>query len=299
MSNKKVILVTGANGQLGSEMQTLSGSYPEYEFLFVTRRELPIDDEKAVENFFSNHPINYCVNCAAYTAVDKAETDSENAFIINGSAVGNLAKYCKLQGATFIHISTDYVFDGTATSPYKEDDTVNPVNLYGASKLKGEQLTIFNNPDSIIIRTSWVYSYSGNNFVKTMLRLMKERESIQVVSDQLGCPTYAADLAAAIMQIINQLKQSPFLLNEVREIGQIFNYSNQGVINWYQFALAIKEFSGTGCVVNPILSSQYPTPAKRPNYSVMDTSKIERTFHLVIPNWKDSLQKCVKLLLGQ
>ena len=132
-----------------------------------------------------------------------------------------------------------------------------------------------------------------------MLRLMKERESIQVVSDQLGSPTYAADLAAAIMQIINQLKQSPFLLNEVREIGQIFNYSNQGVINWYQFALAIKEFSGTGCVVNPILSSHYPTPAKRPNYSVMDTSKIERTFHLVIPNWKDSLQKCVKLLLGQ
>ena len=160
MSNKKIILVTGANGQLGSEMQMLSGSYPEYEFLFVTRRELPIDDEKAVENFYSNHPINYCVNCAAYTAVDKAETDSENAFIINGSAVGNLAKYCKLQGATFIHISTDYVFDGTATSPYKEEDIVNPVNLYGASKLKGEQLAIFNNPDSIIIRTSWVYSFS-------------------------------------------------------------------------------------------------------------------------------------------
>lgn len=175
MSNKKVILVTGANGQLGSEMQALSGSYPEYDFIFVTRSELPIDDEKAVENFFSTHSIDYCVNCAAYTAVDKAETDSEKAFIINGSAVGNLAKYCKSQGATFIHISTDYVFDGTATSPYKEEDTVNPVNLYGASKLKGEQLAILNNPDSIIIRTSWVYSYSGNNFVKTMLRLMKEK----------------------------------------------------------------------------------------------------------------------------
>jgi len=299
MSNKKVILVTGANGQLGSEMQALSGSYPEYDFLFVTRSELPIDDEKVVENFFLTHSIDYCVNCAAYTAVDKAETDSEKAFIINGAAVGNLAKHCKSQGATFIHISTDYVFDGTATSPYTEDDIVNPVNLYGASKLKGEQLAILNNPDSIIIRTSWVYSYSGNNFVKTMLRLMKERESIQVVSDQLGCPTYAADLAAAIMQIIERLKQSPYLLNEVKETGQIFNYSNQGAINWYQFALAIKEFSGTGCEVNPIPSSQYPTPAKRPNYSVMDTSKIQRTFQLVVPYWKDSLQKSVKLLLGQ
>ena len=231
--------------------------------------------------------------------ISLASNCGEAAFLINAFAVANLASVCEEFNTQLIHISTDYVFDGTATSPYKEDDTVNPVNLYGASKLKGEQLTIFNNPDSIIIRTSWVYSYSGNNFVKTMLRLMKERESIQVVSDQLGCPTYAADLAAAIMQIINQLKQSPFLLNEVREIGQIFNYSNQGVINWYQFALAIKEFSGAGCVVNPILSSQYPTPAKRPNYSVMDTNKIERTFHLVIPNWKDSLQKCVKLLLGK
>ena len=298
MSNKKIVLVTGANGQLGSEMQKLSVHYPEYEFLFVTRNELPIDDEKALANFFSTQRIDYCVNCAAYTAVDKAETDSEKAFIINGFAVGNLAKYCKSQGAPFIHISTDYVFDGTGTSPYKEADTVNPVNLYGASKLKGEQLAIEHNPDSIIIRTSWVYSFSGNNFVKTMLRLMKERESIQVVSDQMGCPTYAADLASAIMQIIDQLKQSPSILNQVRAIGQIFNYSNQGVINWYQFALAIKELSGSSCAVNPILSSQYPTPAKRPAYSVMDTSKIQQTFHLTIPNWKDSLQKCVKLLLG-
>ncbi len=297
MEEKKTILVTGANGQLGSEMQTIALDYSAYDFLFVTRNELPIDDEAALEKYFSKHRIDYCVNCAAYTAVDKAETETEKAFLINGAAVGNLAKYCKAQGAVFIHISTDYVFDGTSTNPYKEEDTVNPVNLYGASKLMGEELAILNNPNSIIIRTSWVYSSSGNNFVKTMLRLMKERESIQVVSDQMGCPTYAADLASAIMQIIEQLKINTDFLNQDGTVAHIFNYSNQGVINWYQFALAIKELSGSACEVNPILSSQYPTPAKRPQYSVMDTSKIQQTFHLVIPNWKNSLQNCIALLL--
>ena len=297
MEEKKTILVTGANGQLGSEMQTIALDYSAYDFLFVTRNELPIDDEAALEKYFSKHRIDYCVNCAAYTAVDKAETETEKAFLINGAAVGNLAKYCKAQGAVFIHISTDYVFDGTSTNPYKEEDTVNPVNLYGASKLMGEELAILNNPNSIIIRTSWVYSSSGNNFVKTMLRLMKERESIQVVSDQMGCPTYAADLASAIMQIIEQLKINTDVLNQEGTVAHIFNYSNQGVINWYQFALAIKELSGSACEVNPILSSQYPTPAKRPQYSVMDTSKIQQTFHLVIPNWKNSLQNCIALLL--
>ena len=297
MADKKTILVTGANGQLGSEMQAIAVGYPAYDFLFVTREALQIDDEEALEKYFSTHRIDYCVNCAAYTAVDKAETETEKAFLINGAAVGNLAKYCKAQGAVFIHISTDYVFDGTSTNPYKEEDTVNPVNLYGASKLMGEELAILNNPNSIIIRTSWVYSSSGNNFVKTMLRLMKERESIQVVSDQMGCPTYAADLASAIMQIIEQLKINTDVLNQEGTVAHIFNYSNQGVINWYQFALAIKELSGSACEVNPILSSQYPTPAKRPQYSVMDTSKIQQTFHLVIPNWKNSLQNCISLLL--
>ena len=297
MADKKTILVTGANGQLGSEMQVIAVDYPAYDFLFVTRNELQIDDELALEKYFSMHRIDYCINCAAYTAVDKAETETEKAFLINAVAVGNLAKYCKAQGAVFIHISTDYVFDGTSTTPYKEDDKVNPVNLYGASKLKGEALAILNNPDSIIIRTSWVYSSIGNNFVKTMLRLMKERESIQVVSDQLGCPTYAADLASAIMQIIGQLNKNTAILNKDGAAAHIFNYSNQGVTNWYQFALAIKELSGSTCAVNPIPSSQYPTPAKRPQYSVMDTSKIQQTFHLVIPNWKNSLQNCIALLL--
>ena len=288
MTENKTILVTGANGQLGSEMQVITIAYPNYNFLFVTKDKLAIDDEEAVKQYFRDHKIDYCVNCAAYTAVDKAETEMEKALLINGTAVGNLAAICKLNNTQFIHISTDYVFDGTATSPYKEDNVVSPVNSYGATKLKGEELALQNNPASIIIRTSWVYSSFGNNFVKTMLRLMKEKEQISVVSDQVGCPTYAADLAAAIMQIIT--------IKNAEEKAGIYNYSNTGVINWHQFAVAIKELSGSKCLVNPIPSSQYPTPAKRPAYSVLDTSKIQKNFNILIPEWKDSLQKCLALL---
>jgi dTDP-4-dehydrorhamnose reductase len=282
----KTILVTGANGQLGKEMQVIAAAYPGYKFLFVTKEELPIDNAEAVKEYFNSHAINVCVNCAAYTAVDKAETEKEKAFAINGSAVGNLASFCKEKNALFIHISTDYVFDGTATSPYKEDHPVNPIGVYGASKLKGEELAMQNNPASIIIRTSWVYSSFGNNFVKTMLRLMKERESINVVEDQQGCPTYAADLAAAIMAIISGENITP----------GIYNFSNHGIINWYQFATAIKELTNNNCIVNPIPTSQYPTPAKRPAYSVLDTTKIRQTFDVVIPEWKESLGRCLALL---
>ncbi|MES2848691.1 MAG: dTDP-4-dehydrorhamnose reductase [Bacteroidota bacterium] len=285
MANK-TILVTGANGQLGREMQVIAADFPGYNFLFVTRGELSIDDSEAVKKYFHSHTIHVCVNCAAYTAVDKAETEKEKAFLINGDAVGNLAALCKEKNALFIHISTDYVFDGTATAPCKEDHPVNPIGVYGASKLRGEELALQNNPASIIIRTSWVYSSFGNNFVKTMLRLMKERESINVVEDQQGCPTYAADLAAAIMSIVSGTTVNP----------GIYNFSNHGVINWYQFAVAIKELSGSKCVVNPIPTSQYPTPAKRPAYSVLDTTKIRDTFNVVIPEWKDSLQKCLAIL---
>lgn len=288
MAENKTILVTGANGQLSSEMEVIAIAYPHYNFLFVTKDDLSIDDEEAVKQYFSNHKIDYCVNCAAYTAVDKAETEVEEALLVNGTAVGNLAAICKIHNAQFIHISTDYVFDGTATSPYKEDNKVSPVNSYGATKLKGEELALQNNPSTIIIRTSWVYSSFGNNFVKTMLRLMKDREQISVVSDQVGCPTYAADLASAIMQII--VSENP------AEQAGIYNYSNTGVINWHQFAVAIKELSGSKCLVNPIPSSDYPTPAKRPAYSVLDTSKIQRNFNIQIPQWKDSLQKCLALL---
>ncbi len=288
MSEKKTILVTGANGQLGNEMRVISSGYHAFNFLFVTKDDLRIDDMDAVKNYFSSHSIDYCVNCAAYTAVDKAETESETALLINATAVGNLAAVCKNYSTQFIHISTDYVFDGTATVPYTEDHPVAPVNTYGATKLKGEELAWQNNSGSIIIRTSWVYSSFGNNFVKTMLRLMKEKEQLNVVSDQEGCPTYAADLAATIMQIITSGKAA--------EQPGIYNYSNTGVINWYQFAVAIKELSGSKCLVNPIPSSNYPTPAKRPSYSVMDTAKIQQTFNIAIPFWKDSLQKCLSLL---
>jgi dTDP-4-dehydrorhamnose reductase len=289
--NKPTILVTGANGQLGSELQVLSASYSGYHFLFVTRNELAIDDFDSVKEYFSDNKIDYCINCAAYTAVDKAELEKERAFLINGDAVGNLASVCKKHNTVFIHISTDYVFDGNADSPIKEEQTVNPIGIYGASKLKGEELAMKNDPSSIIIRTSWVYSSFGNNFVKTMLRLMKERESINVVNDQRGCPTYAADLATAIMQIIQRQT------SDIKYPASIFNYSNSGDITWYDFALAIKELSGSKCVVNPIFTSQYPTPAKRPHYSVLDTTKIQETFDIVMPDWKESLKKCLSILL--
>jgi dTDP-4-dehydrorhamnose reductase len=291
MSSTQTILVTGANGQVGNEFRVLSKAYPQYNFLFVAKDELPIDDIAAVKKYLDEHSIQYCVNCAAYTAVDKAEAEIEKAFLINATAVGDLAAVCKLKGTQFIHISTDYVFDGTATTPYLESDPVKPIGVYGASKLKGEQLALQNNPDTIIIRTSWVYSSFGNNFVKTMLRLMKERESISVVNDQQGCPTYAADLANAIMQIIIN-----YQLSIINSTNRVFNYSNSGIINWHQFAIAIKELTNSKCIVNSIPSSQYPTPAKRPQYSVLNTAKIRETFAITIPAWKDSLVACLALL---
>lgn len=288
MQQKKTILVTGANGQLGKEMQVIAAMYPQDHFIFVTRDQLSIDDAEAVHNYFNENHIDFCVNCAAYTAVDKAESEQEKAMLTNGEAVGNLALVCKKHGAAFIHISTDYVFDGSATEPYKEDHPVSPVNMYGATKLKGEQLAQQNNDESIIIRTSWVYSSFGNNFVKTMLRLTKEKEQLNVVSDQQGCPTYAADLAEAIMQIISSGK--------AKAHPGIYNYSNTGITNWFLFATEIKDLAGNNCTVNPIPSSQFPTPAKRPAYSVMDTNKIQNTFNISIPFWKDSLKKCLELL---
>lgn len=289
MSNK-TILITGANGQLGNEMQAIAASSSNYNFLFTDKEELAIDDLNALQEFFKIQPIYFCVNCAAYTAVDKAESEMELANRINGLAVGYLAAVCKENNSGFIHISTDYVFDGAADSPYVENHPVNPVNAYGTTKLNGEVLAQQNNPTTIIIRTSWVYSFFGNNFVKTMLRLMKERESLNVVSDQLGCPTYAADLAAAIMKIIESNSTE-------KNIAGIYHYSNRGVTNWHEFAMAINGFSGSKCIVNPITTSQYPTPAKRPQYSVMDTSKIQQTFNLQIPEWKESLKICIDKLL--
>lgn len=290
MITRKNILVTGANGQLAMEFRSLIEHYPAYHFLFVTKEQLPVNDKSAVEDFFSGNKISYCINCAAYTAVDKAETEKDIAFDINGHAVGSLASICNKYDTQFIHFSTDYVFNGKSTMPYKETDFTDPVNMYGASKLSGEQEALKNNPSAIIIRTSWVYSSFGKNFVKTMLRLMSEKESISVVNDQLGCSTYANDLAAAVMGIINK--------ND-KPMPGIYNYCNKGVISWYEFALAIKEISGSDCKVNPINSEQYPTPAKRPAYSVLDTTKISQTFNLIIPFWKNSLEKCIAFIKQQ
>ena len=285
-NNTPAVLVTGANGQLGNELKVIASKYPAYHFIFVSRKELAIDDPDAVKKFFAENRIACCINCAAYTAVDKAEADAENAFRINADGVANLARVCNEQDVQFIHISTDYVFDGNTDLPYKESDPANPPGIYGASKRKGEEQAFQNNPSSIIIRTSWLYSSFGNNFVKTMLRLMKERESINVVNDQFGCPTYAADLADAVMKIVSSGNKKP----------GIYHYANAGITTWYGFALAIKELSKSNCLVNPISTEQYPTAARRPKYSVLDTKKIREAFDISIPEWQNSLQTCLKLL---
>ena len=288
-SSQKNILVTGANGQLGQEFQQLEKNFPSLNFLFVSKNELSIADENAVNTFFKNKQIDICINCAAYTAVDKAETDKETAIAVNAIAVGYLAKACKNHNAKFIHISTDYVFDGKGIKPFTENDQTNPVNFYGQTKLSGELNALKENEETIIIRTAWVYSSFGNNFVKTMIRLMNERESIGVVNDQYGCPTFAADLAQAIMQII--------VGNNF--IAGIYHYSNKGKISWYDFAKEISQQINSHCVVNEITTSQFPTPAARPSFSVLDTSKIAETFNITIPEWKESLQKCLALLKSQ
>lgn len=280
------ILITGANGQLGQEFNALSSKFPQYNFLFTSRETLSLDNDQSIIDYFSNHTINYCINCAAYTAVDKAESDYEKAYQANATGVKVLAAQCERFGTKLVHISTDYVFSGQSPKPYKETDQTDPVNKYGKSKLEGEQFCQQQNPSSIIIRTAWVYAEFGNNFVKTMLRLMKDRESINVVNDQVGAPTYAADLAAGIMEIIAKGKWQ----------AGIYHYSNLGKISWYDFAVAIQELSGLTCKVNPIPSSSYPTPAKRPSFSLLDTTKIRTSFGINIPEWKDSLKKCLHQL---
>ena len=284
---KPTILVTGANGQVGRELREIATFYPDYNFIFLSKEDLPIHHHDKVEDFFRQHTPQYCINCAAYTAVDKAETEKELAFQVNGESAGVLAAACQQFSTGFIHISTDYVFNGKATVPYLEDDVVDPVNTYGASKLLGEQLAARNNPASIIIRTSWVYSEFGNNFVKTMMRLMKERESINVVNDQSGSPTYAADLAKAMLDIIHSGKWVP----------GVFNYSNEGIITWHEFAQAIGQSISSTCVVNPIPSASYPTPARRPDFSGLDKNKIKSCYNAYISGWRSSMEVCVQKLL--
>lgn len=287
MLKKPVIVVTGKDGQLGNELQVLSRQHPQYNFLFSDKDTFDITDKAVVDTYFAQHLPTVCINAAAYTAVDKAETERDLAIKVNSDAVGNLAMACSSHGTKFIHISTDYVFDGLATEPYKEEQKTNPVNFYGLTKLMGEEAALFNHPSSVIIRTSWVYSYYGSNFVKTMLRLMSEKTSINVVSDQFGSPTYARDLAEAIFKIISCSGE-----DKASAKGGIYHFSNSGVISWFDFALAIKELSGSSCSVLPIPTSAYPTPAKRPSYSVFDKSKISNVFGVEIKEWRQSLQNC-------
>jgi dTDP-4-dehydrorhamnose reductase len=287
---KKKILVTGSGGQLGKELKELAASYSQFDFIFLSKEDLPIHHFESVKKIFSLHRPQYCINCAAYTAVDKAESEKELAFQINGEAVGVLATVCKEYNCRFIHISTDYVFDGTASVPYNEDSQTHPQSVYGASKLEGEKQAMQFNPGSIIIRTSWIYSEFGKNFVKTMLRLMSEKEEVGVVNDQYGSPTYAADLAEAILQIITRFTTHHSLLTN----HGVYHFSNEGVISWYEFALAIKELSGSKCKVNPITTPQYPTPAKRPAYSVLDKTKIQLAFGITLKDWKQSLETCLQ-----
>lgn len=289
MNSRLKILVTGANGQLGKELRDLSSEYSQFEFIFLSREDLPIHHFGLVRNFFKTLKPDYCINAAAYTAVDRAELEKDIAMQVNAEAVGVLAAVCKSHHTKFIHISTDYVFNGKADYPYTENFPTDPVNAYGDTKLEGEKQAMQFNPDSIIIRTSWVYSYHGKNFVKTILRLLNEKEEISVVNDQLGSPTYAADLAETIMQIIINAKAS-----DVNWIPGIYHFSNEGVISWYDFAVAIKEISGSQCRINPVPTSAYPTQAKRPAYSVLDKTKIQNSFDIPLKDWKKSLEKCIE-----
>ncbi len=285
---KPRIIVTGANGQVGKEIRSLVSSFPAFDFLFLSREDLPIHHFGLVRNYFETVQPFACINCAAYTAVDKAETEKDLAMLVNGESVGVLAAACKMYKTKFIHISTDYIFNGTATQPYPETAATDPVNYYGNTKLKGEILCQDNNPEAIIIRTSWVYSEYGNNFVKTMIRLMKEKESINVVNDQVGSPTYAADLAMVMLQIIAAAKA-----DAKKWKPGIYHFSNDAVISWYDFAVAIGQMLQTKCNINPIPTSGFPTPAKRPAYSVLDKKKITETFGIRLKNWKDSLRHCL------
>lgn len=282
------VLVTGSSGQLGSEIRELSSRYPQYTFTFADRSVLDLSNLCKMENFFDGKRFDMIINCAAYTAVDKAESESELADTINHRFVSMLAKIAKRDSSKLIHISTDYVFDGKHHRPYIESDPTAPQGVYGKTKCDGENAILSTAPaNTLIIRTSWVYSSFSNNFVKTMLRLGKERDTLGVIFDQVGTPTYARDLAQAIIDILPQI-------NNVQP--EIYHYSNEGAASWYDFAQAIFELSGVVCLVNPITTDQYPTPASRPHYSLLNKSKIKNDFNLSIPYWRDALKACLNTL---
>jgi len=285
------ILVTGSDGQLGKSIRKLHRSYSEYNFIFTDIAELDITKANAVNKFVFEHKVACIINAAAYTAVDKAEKEPEIANLVNGEAPAILANAMKQVGGLLIHISTDYVFDGEAHQPINEDDQPNPISAYAYSKWLGEKLIIEEKGKSVILRTSWLYSEYGHNFVKSMIRLGRERDELKVVFDQVGTPSYAGDLAKTILDMLPKFMQV--------DQPEIYHFSNEGLASWYDFALAVHEFSGIECKVLPIETKDFPLPAKRPFYSLMNKEKIKNQFNISIPHWRESLRKCIDILKNQ
>lgn len=278
------ILITGVKGQLGNAIQTISGNYPSFEFLLTDVEELDITSRKDLDAFFSKNQPGICINCAAYTAVDKAEEDIDTAYLLNSQAVRLLGDITRHYGTKFIHISTDYVFNGQMWEPYKEMDEPTANSVYGQSKAEGE-LALKNNDHAMIVRTSWLYSEFGKNFFKTMLSLMETREELRIVSDQIGTPTYAGDLARALLIIVKEIEKGNF-------IPGIYHYSNEGVASWYDFAWEIARISGSNCRIIPIETHEYPLPAPRPPYSVLNKSRIKQVYGVKVPYWREGLEEC-------
>lgn len=290
---QKNVLVTGADGQLGSELKALTGRLNlPFRFLYTDAEQLDITDREQIASYVNDYQIQYVVNCAAYTAVDKAETDAEKAYAVNTTAVENIALVAKQYGVKVIHISTDFVFDGKSSVPYTEKMEANPLSVYGKSKLKGEEALQEHAGDWIILRTSWLYSEFGSNFVKTMMRVMNEREQLSIVADQRGTPTYAADLAEMILHLLQQAEE-----NEWK--GGVYHFSNRGETTWFGFAEEIRRLAELErCELIPLKSEEYNSVAERPAYSVMDLSKICNTFSVVIPTWQEALGRCIRKIIN-
>jgi dTDP-4-dehydrorhamnose reductase len=285
----KKVLITGANGQLGHELKKAAPVCPKFAFESIDIDILDLTDQDAVKRYFNQNRYDFLINCAAYTLVDKAESEPEKAFLINAEVPGNLQEICAENNCRMIHLSTDYVFDGQSCIPYVETDITSPQSFYAKSKLEGE-LEVLKNPKNIVIRTSWLYAAKGANFLNTMLRLGKEKESLNVVFDQIGTPTSAADLAFAILAVCDQIDSGD------KQAGGLYHYSNEGVCSWYDFAVEIMEMAGLRCRIDPITSDQYPSPVKRPAYSVLNKTKIKKAFNLEIPHWRKSLGMVIKSL---
>lgn len=281
------VLVTGANGQLGSEIKELSVNFPNHQYFFEGSEGLNITDAQQVETYIESNQIDVVINCAAYTQVDKAESEEIAAEKVNADGVKNISQALAKKRGRMIHISTDYVFNGKNYVPYKEDDPIEPIGVYGRTKRQGEEFFLSSGVEGAIIRTAWVYSSYGNNFVKTMMRLGQEREQLNVIFDQVGSPTYARDLAEVCLKMLDL---------DFKGKQQIYNYSNEGVVSWYDFAKSIMEIGNINCSIFPIETKEYPTPAKRPNYSLLNKAKIKKDLGIEIPYWKDSLKKCIKEL---